>query len=257
MRLAVLADIHGNRWALEAVLNAMSRERPDAVINLGDCFFGPLDPAGTFEILSTKSWPTVRGNQDREILSPTGENPTLSYTLMALGQEGIRWTRDNAYQSVGLKSAYACHGTPSSDTTPLIESVHAHGVGTRSNQELLSLIGSASPNTAAWQQDPKARADVVLCAHSHQARVVQAGPDLLVVNPGSVGLPAYEDDAPHPHVMEAGSPHARWALLERKDASWTVTLVATPYDWVEASRMAARNGRADWARWIQTGRGRA
>jgi hypothetical protein len=31
----------------------------------------------------------------------------------------------------------------------------------------------------------------------------------LAANPGSVGLPAFDDTHPHPHVVETGSPHAR------------------------------------------------
>ena len=36
MRLAVLADIHGNIYALEAVLADLKRQAPDVVVVLGD-----------------------------------------------------------------------------------------------------------------------------------------------------------------------------------------------------------------------------
>jgi predicted phosphodiesterase len=42
MRLAVLADIHGNLPALDAVLDDLERRRVDGVVNLGDCASGPL-----------------------------------------------------------------------------------------------------------------------------------------------------------------------------------------------------------------------
>lgn len=254
MRLAVLADVHGNRWALEAVLDSMRQSAPDVVVNLGDCFFGPLDPAGTYEILGSTTWPTVRGNQDRELLSQTSVNPTATYTLESLGLDGTRWINHHTHESIGIASAYGCHGTPTSDVTPLLESVTEHGVATRSQAEIAQILGSVNPRSAAWQEEGEARADLVLCAHSHRPGVVQVGPNLLVVNPGSVGLPAYEDDAPYPHAMEAGSPHARWAILDRKKNQWEVTLVATPYDWDKASRVADKNGRPDWARWILKGR---
>jgi hypothetical protein len=45
--LAVLADIHGNRWALEAVLADIRGRGIRAMVNLGDSLYGPLDPAGT------------------------------------------------------------------------------------------------------------------------------------------------------------------------------------------------------------------
>ena len=36
----------------------------------------------------------------------------------------------------------------------------------------------------------------------------------LIVNPGSVGSPGYSDVNPFPHVIEAGTPDARYAILE-------------------------------------------
>jgi hypothetical protein len=81
---------------------------------------------------------------------------------------------------------------------------------------------------------------------------VAGGP--LVVNPGSVGLQAYDDDHPLPHVVEAGSPHARWALVERTGAGpWHVQLRATPYDWLAAAARAESRGRGDWADALATG----
>ena len=76
----------------------------------------------------------------------------------------------------------------------------------------------------------------------------------LVINPGSVGLPAYDHDVPWPHVMEAGSPHARYALLTRGAEGWQIDQVLVPYPWEEAAAQARRNGRPDWGEWIATGR---
>ncbi|NIU79389.1 MAG: hypothetical protein GWN71_39355, partial [Gammaproteobacteria bacterium] len=82
------------------------------------------------------------------------------------------------------------------------------------------------------------RQEVVLCGHTHVPRLVALLDGRIAVNPGSVGLPAYDDDAPHPHVMEAGSPHARYAVLVRREGTWSVELVALPYDWSAAARAA-------------------
>jgi predicted phosphodiesterase len=95
---------------------------------------------------------------------------------------------------------------------------------------------------------------VVLCAHSHVPRVVRLGSGQLAVNPGSVGLPAYDQDQPYPHVMEAGSPHARYAVLQNTSRGWRVEQLAIPYDHDAAADAASANGRPDWATWLQTGR---
>ena len=75
-----------------------------------------------------------------------------------------------------------------------------------------------------------------------------------VVNPGSVGLPAYWDDLPHPHVMETGSPHARYSVISYSEFGWSVTDRIVPYDCESAAETANRNGRPDWAEWLKTGR---
>jgi len=56
---------------------------------------------------------------------------------------------------------------------------------------------------------------VILCGHTHIQRSVSLPTGQTVVNPGSVGLPAYEDDSPTYHKMESGSPHARYAIVSR------------------------------------------
>ena len=75
MRIAVIADIHGNILALEAVLDDLARRGgADRVINLGDCVSGPLWPRETVERLQALGWPTVRGNHDRRVaLDPLDE----------------------------------------------------------------------------------------------------------------------------------------------------------------------------------------
>ncbi len=57
----------------------------------------------------------------------------------------------------------------------------------------------------------------------------------LIVNPGSVGLPAYTMETPIAYAMESGSSHARYALLHRMQNAWQVEHVQLPY----ASRRAS------------------
>jgi Predicted phosphoesterases, related to the Icc protein len=58
---------------------------------------------------------------------------------------------------------------------------------------------------------------LILCGHTHVARVVRLRDGRLIVNPGSVGSPGYRDTHPFPHVIEAGTPDARYAILELAD----------------------------------------
>ena len=70
---------------------------------------------------------------------------------------------------------------------------------------------------------------LIMCAHTHIARAVKLRDGRMVVNPGSVGLPGYRANHP-PHVVEAGTPDARYAILELRDGSWRVTFRHVPYD---------------------------
>jgi putative phosphoesterase len=243
MRIAVLADIHGNVWALDAVLERLEALQLDQVVNLGDCFWGPLAPGATFERLREREgWLTVRGNQDRVLLEG-GDAATDRFTLDELEDAGIAWVERRTSRTLHLGTIFACHGTPDGDDDTLIERVESTHVRWASPEELTRAIGGVGTEP-----------EVVLCGHSHRPAAVRAGDGRLIVNPGSVGLPAYDHDRPHPHKMEAGSSHARWAVLEVAETGWSVDQMATPYDVVAAAAAARRRGREDWALWIETGR---
>ena len=242
-QLAAIADVHGNTWALDAVLADIARRGIGTIVNLGDCAYGSLDPAGTMARLMQPGIETLAGNQDRDVFAPSGRvraAPDHAFVTGALSAGQIAWLSSRP-PTLTLGQVFCCHGTPDSDETYLLERVTAHGVSLEATEVIAErLAGVAAP--------------VVLCAHSHVPRIVWLPGGKLVVNPGSVGIPAYDEDSPFPHVMEAGSPHARYAILTRAPAGWQPELVAVPYDWDAAADAARRNGRADRARWIATGR---
>ena len=67
--IAALYDIHGNLPALDAVLAALRREPPDAVIVGGDVAAGPM-PREVLARLRELPWPVywLRGNADRAVV---------------------------------------------------------------------------------------------------------------------------------------------------------------------------------------------
>jgi diadenosine tetraphosphatase ApaH/serine/threonine PP2A family protein phosphatase len=135
----------------------------------------------------------------------------------------------------------ACHGSPTDDLCYLLEQVRADGhVVRRAPSAVRDLLGDE-------------RAAVVLCGHTHLPRVLPLADGTTVINPGSVGLPAYDHDFPVPHVMESGSPLARYALLHRSTAGWAPELRAIPYPYAAAAAAARERGREDWAIPLETG----
>jgi predicted phosphodiesterase len=251
MRLAVLSDIHGNLPALEAVLADAADSRVDGVVNLGDILSGPLWPAETAERLMALELPTIRGNHERQLLTLPRESMGASdaFAACAITPAQRDWLESlPATRELGA-DVYLCHGTPDNDLGYFLETVTAEG-----------WRGPAEPGLrAATAQEAAERAGgirhrLILCGHTHLPRAVQLVDGRLVVNPGSVGLQAFDDDRPRPHVAEAGTPHARYALLTRRAALWQVELRALPYDWEAAARRAEANGRPDWADALRTGR---
>jgi hypothetical protein len=95
---------------------------------------------------------------------------------------------------------------------------------------------------------------VFLCGHDHVPCSVYLPETRLIVNPGSVGLPAYTDDLPYFHAMETGTPHARYSIISSSRDKWRVEDVSIPYQWELAAKMAMQNDRPDWAKWLKTGR---
>lgn len=138
--------------------------------------------------------------------------------------------------------ALAFHGTPTDDLTYLLETVEPDGARPATVEEVLARLG------------PHADRRLLLCGHSHMQRSLLLPTGALVVNPGSVGWPAYDDDVPYPHQMEAGTPHARYALVEQDDGSWRNAFHAVEYDWEQAARTAESNNRPDVAHALRTGR---
>lgn len=245
--LAVISDIHGNSRALREVLEDIHRRGIEDIVNLGDSLYGPLDPAGTAEMLLWLGKPAVSGNEDRLITEATGawdESPTLRFVKDSLGPGHLRWLKELKKTTVAYEDFFLCHGCPDRDDVYLLQDVSKDGVTKKKPSELSPMLSSV--------QQP-----VVLCGHDHVPGVVRLENDKLIVNPGSVGLPAYADYLPFPHSMETGTPHARYSVVSGSERGWRVENVAVPYDWEWAAGVALENGRPDWAEWLRTGRAAA
>ena len=181
MRIAVLADIHGNLLALEAVLRHARGRGVDAVVNLGDSLSGPLMPLETAQFLMAQGWMTIAGNHERQLLTlgPAQWGLSDTYTHARLTARELDWLAGQPPTGRFLPEVFICHGTPQSDLDSLLETLEPTGCRTASAREVEDRLGDAG-------------AEVILCGHTHVPRAVRTRSGQLVVNPGSVGLPAWE-----------------------------------------------------------------
>lgn len=240
--IAVIADVHGNAWALEAVLSDLQRRGLKSIVNLGDNANGPLDPARSIELLRACGAAHVRGNGDRM----TGEcgataRASAVFARERLDQESLRWLRELPTEIHG-DGWMAFHATPRSDVEYLLENVSAGRAVLASRDEISTRLGDAA-----------GQASLLLCGHTHIPRLVQLESGVIIVNPGSVGLPAYADDEPSPHVIETGSPHARYAIVRYVDGGWHTEFISVPYGWRAAGAAARAAGWSAWAKYVETG----
>lgn len=242
MRIAVIADAHGNAVALESVLAHIGKSAPDLIVNLGDLVSGPFDPVRSAQIQIALGCPTIAGNQERQLLEG-GTGFSDAFARARLSSEHFEWIA-SLPKTIELADGevFACHGSPAGgDLEYLLEDVS-------SGRPMMDTLDAILPRLEGI-----GKARVVLCGHTHIPRIVAAG-SVLIVNPGSVGMPGYRDVTPVPHVMEAGAPHARYAIVERLVDGWTAELRAVPYDFEVAARQAEQAGRDAVAYSIRTGR---
>jgi predicted phosphodiesterase len=254
MKLAVVSDIHGNLPALEAVLADIAASGADLVVNLGDILSGPLWVAETADRLMALDLPTIRGNHERQVLTVPAERMGASdaHAAQQLRPDQRAWLQSLPATLQLSPEVFCCHGTPASDLQYFLETVTPGFVASGDPGIRAATTGEALERADSAQRGVPH--GVILCGHSHVPRVVQLPDGRLVVNPGSVGLQAYDDGHPHPHVVEVGSPHARYALLTRRPSGWQVEQRALPYGHEAAARLAEANARPDWADALRSGR---
>ncbi|WP_131194708.1 metallophosphoesterase family protein [Lichenihabitans psoromatis] len=239
-RLAVVADIHGNLLALDAVLADLDNQSCDRVINLGDCVSGPLWPRETLDRLRELDWATVRGNHDRWVGTLPRAELTDSdlFASDALDDEARRWLATLPTCLDWPGGLVAFHASPDDDNAYLTEEVVNGRLLPAPHQRISDRLGDL-PDVG-----------LVLAAHSHIATVVRLPNGPWIVNPGSVGCPAYVDPDHPAHVSESGSPLARYAIVTVADDRATglagVEFRAIPYDHEGAARRAESLGEQDW-----------
>jgi predicted phosphodiesterase len=243
VRVALISDIHGNLGALDAVLAHLADQAVDATWNLGDILSGPLDAAATAERLLPLDLLTLAGNHERQLLACAAGpgKPSDQFAFERTTPAHHAWLRALPATAWPRPDIFLCHGRPSVDDESLLET-DVPGVGTRlaTADEIRARLGDV-------------RAELVACGHSHIARAVWVG-GCLVVNPGSVGLPAYEyQDAGVTYFVDNGAPHASYAIVDDAGGRWSASFFRVPYDWTAAGDLAERHGRRDWAHALRTG----
>ncbi len=231
--IAVLGDIHGNLWALEAVLAELDRLGPSQVVVAGDLAFGGPRPAECVALIRHRAYPTIQGNTDEWLTAPPEQaheappeqaHDTVAWTSAHLGEENRRFLAELPFlwrYAQGPGDLVVVHATPWS-------------IG--------DVVRPDAPEALVRRVFDEAKAAAVVYGHIHTAYAREVGEHLLV-NAGSVGMPF------------DGDPRAAYALLTSEQGRWTATLHRVAYDVgvaVRAARASDNPGIERWARRVET-----
>ena len=187
MQIVLLADVHANYRALQAVLDKY--RNADEVWCLGDIMeYGPC-PTRCIELVRARCSYVIQGNHDVSYATSVNENQSNVW----VGCDGLEThPTDMAYllnlpQSVSVNingvSYHLVHGSPQNP-----------------------LSGSLKPNSDSEYLREAVNcvdADVIICGHSHMAMIVPVG-DKTIVNVGTVGQPRDGDFRAQCMVLEDG-----------------------------------------------------
>ncbi|QQL48712.1 metallophosphoesterase family protein [Mucilaginibacter ginkgonis] len=246
---AIISDIHGNLHALLAVLKDIRKREITDIINLGDHFYGALEPEGVAEIIRENPMVCISGNTDRAILESIerdgteSHKPEMKRVKGELSKQSVEWLKTLENTAVIDEIIFACHGTPTSDNEYLLEKVTDKGLFVYNDEDLIEKTKDINEK-------------VILCGHSHVNRVVYLSNGKVILNPGSVGLPAYLGSEKYQYrfAMESMTPHAKYAIIKVEGDSVAVEQVNVVYNWRKASKAARSNGNENWAQFLLTGR---
>jgi len=196
MRFGILGDIHGNREALTAVVDAMRAEGIDEWVQVGDIVgYGP-EPSACIDIVRDLGCVVCMGNHDAAVL---GILDTAYFNNFA--RAAIHWTRGQLRQSdldylrslqlVVQRPLYTVvHGTlhMPDQFGYVVSSVEARD-SLQLQQTFMCFVGH-SHVPAIYMQRAQGQLDVVF---QSEAEVSVANHARVLMNVGSVGQPRDED----------------------------------------------------------------
>lgn len=237
MHVALIADIHGNAIALDAVLAELAREGVDQIVCLGDTAAGCPQPRATLERLQSLGCPVVMGNADAWLLDPRPRP-----------DPDDDWRRIEAINYWCLEQLTPANLDFVRTFQPVVEVELGDGIGLLgfhgSPRSYDEIIVAATPDAELAPMIADQSAIVLAGGHTH-TQLLRRYRDKLVVNPGSVGLP-YE------YIGDAGEarnpPWAEYAVITCAASRLGVDFRRTPVDVGEVKRAALASGmpHAQW-----------
>jgi len=211
MRIGLIADVHANLPALEAVLADSKDREIDVIWNLGDFVGYGAYPDEVVKLLAHEAEINIIGNYDQKVLLFPKKSKKWRNSKHPVKYLAFQWAYDNLSQEARdyLKE--------------LPEEVRLRVEGWRillthaspySNEEPITF---QTPRERLMELTKMAKADIILFGHSHQPLFIKVD-EVWFINPGSIGRP---DD---------GDPRASYAVLQIEPGSISCEHYRIDYD---------------------------
>lgn len=232
MRIALIADIHGNFVSFQAVLEDINKNHVDQIVFLGDVATTGPQPKEAVTLLRSLGCIGITGNHEDYLLNAEKKNQsrwanTLNWCEAQLSADDLDYLRSfQPWTTIKLdkKNDLLCfHGSP------------------RSNMDI---ILPTTPDDVLEQMMNGHAATVMAGGHTH-IQLLRRYRNSLLINVGSVGLP-------FDHYLPQGDekrvvPYAEYAIVTCLNGSVSVDFRRVPIDFEEIKRASlAANNPFDW-----------
>ena len=225
MRIAILADIHGNLPALEAALADVARLKVDRLIILGDIVVGSPDSLACWERVRALRCPVLRGNHERYVFDLNTERARPEWSTLQFGPVQF------AANQLGSANREELSRLPSTLKIPGCDDVLFVHASARNDNDLVfpyttdvTIEPMFAGTTERW----------LIRGHNHFASVRLWG-QRRIVTVGAVGLPL------------DGMPAAQYTLMEKLKGEWRIDHRCARYDVGETIRRFSESGYLDTA----------
>jgi diadenosine tetraphosphatase ApaH/serine/threonine PP2A family protein phosphatase len=212
--VAILADIHGNLDAMEAVLADLAGQDYDALVIAGDLALNGPHPAASLRRIRELGVPTIYGNRDHDLLAEGAEAIAL-WTRAQLSADDLAYLAALPFGHVDTPPGGASpdddllivHATPTSVTDVLVLEPPPRG----------GIAVNPTPLDRATRMLGATRAGLIVYGHIHYASAGSINGQ-RIASIGAVGFPF------------DGDPRAAYALAHWDGATWTLEHRRVAYD---------------------------
>jgi len=207
LRIAVLADIHGNLPAFESALEHVAQQKVDQIILAGDIVTGAPDSKACWDLALSLGCPILRGNHERYAahFGTSQASPQWSRQQFA----PLHWT----VEQLSEPDRQCMERLPLNLRLPEAPDLFIVHASERGDHESIAMH---TPEKALQDMFPTAQEQYIIRAHNHcgQVRTWEKG---FIVTCGSVGLPL------------DGNPTAQYLLLDQEKNGWKIQHQCVPY----------------------------